>query len=142
HLSIDRNKIIQVISNLLNNTIKFTPLDGNIEISLSESEFEYVFKIEDSGPGIEDIYIKRSFDKYWSMNSLGGTGLGLFICKTIIEAHAGTISVSQGKKHLGACFQFTIPTTIGQGSVTEFSFPANIEEKKKIYIIDDDDDIR
>lgn len=142
HLSIDRNKIIQVISNLLNNAIKFTPLDGNIEISLSESEFEYVFKIEDSGPGIEDIYIKRAFDKYWSINSPGGTGLGLFICKTIIEAHAGTISVSKGKKHLGACFQFTIPKTIGQGSVTEFSFLGNIEDKKKIYIIDDDDDLR
>lgn len=142
HLSIDRNKITQVISNLLNNAIKFTPFQGRVEITFSESEFEYVFMIEDSGPGIADHFFKKVFEKYWSLNSPEGTGLGLYICKTIVEAHAGTISVSQGEKHLGACFKFTIPKTIGQGSVTEFSFLGKVEGKKKIYIIDDDDDLR
>lgn len=143
-ISIDRSKIIQVISNLLNNAIRFTPHGGCIEVSMEESDFEYIFSIEDSGPGLEETTMKRAFDKYWSFNSPDGTGLGLFICKTIIEAHAGHIFVEKGCKHGGACFKFTIPKIIGQGKDVSFSFAGSNgeESKKKIYIIDDDDDLR
>lgn len=136
---IDRHKMFQVFSNLLNNAIKFTPNGGFIEIGVEETENEFIFNVDDSGPGLKDKEINKVFEKYWTGNSTdcAGTGLGLFICKTIVEAHGGHIFVENHNE--GARFKFTIP----KPETTSAPYYENKNDlRKKIFIVDDDEDLR
>lgn len=134
---IDRNKMFQVFSNLLNNAIKFTPTKGMIHLLLEEVEHELIFNVIDSGPGLSETELPCIFEKYWSGTNAccPGTGLGLFICKTVIEAHGGYITV-ENVPDGGAKFSFSIPKN--QQSVIDKS----LDKRKKIYILDDDEDLR
>src|SRR5690606_19046238 len=107
-LSLDRNKMFQVLNNLLSNAIKFTTPNGNIELTLEERESHYIFSVSDDGPGLRTSELNRVFEKYWSGRESSGTGLGLFICKTIVEAHGGHISV-ENLPEKGTRFFFTLP---------------------------------
>ena len=104
----DESRIGQVIVNLLDNAIKFTR-EGQILVT-SEMNEEIVVSVHDDGPGIDPEIFPVLFSKFAS-RSPSGTGLGLFICKKIIEAHGGTIharnSSAPGKS--GAIFTFTLP---------------------------------
>lgn len=134
---IDRNKMFQVFSNLLNNAIKFTPPKGMIHLLMEEVEHELIFRVVDSGPGVGEMELPCIFEKYWSGSNAycPGTGLGLFICKTVIEAHGGYITVENVPEG-GAQFYFSIPKN--QQSVIDKS----LDKRKKIYILDDDEDLR
>lgn len=136
---VDKNKISQVLNNLLSNAIKFTPAGGRIHLSIEEADSEIVFRVKDNGPGLEDADLKRVFEKYWTgeVSGCSGTGLGLFICKTIVEAHGGHIHV-ENLSCGGAHFWFSIPRP-SQLSLTE-RWPK--DHKRKILIIDDDHDLR
>jgi signal transduction histidine kinase len=115
----DKSRLIQVISNLLDNAIKFTR-EGTISISskkkMKEKESdsqqeEVVITIEDTGTGIPPQILPRLFSKFVTDSPTGGTGLGLFISKSIIEAHGGKI---RGENYAydmkrGARFTFSIP---------------------------------
>jgi signal transduction histidine kinase len=139
-LQLDKNKMYQVISNLLSNAIKFTPPGGTIELGLEENSHEYVFSVADSGPGLEQRDLSKVFEKYWTGGSTPGTGLGLFICKTIVEAHSGQIAVENIPQG-GAKFWFTIPKPSAE-IVSPVAFDRRKDSKKRIYIIDDDEDLR
>src|SRR5919106_3539980 len=109
----DRVRVTQVISNLLNNAIKFTK-EGKITIAIEKKDDEeiIVISIKDTGIGIDSEMFPKLFSKFAS-KSYQGTGLGLFICKSIVEAHGGKIwaennNNTQEKK--GATFYFTLPT--------------------------------
>jgi signal transduction histidine kinase len=118
-LKADRFRISQVISNLLSNAIKFTP-GGTISIlsSLSNSSdnkydnhsynSEAIVSIKDNGQGIAPDMLPKLFSKF-ATKSFAGTGLGLFICKSIIEAHRGTIWAQNNSDGNGATFTFTLP---------------------------------
>lgn len=142
-ISLDRNKMFQVFSNLINNAIKFTPAAGTILISMEETSHEAVFSVEDSGPGLTDQEIERVFEKYWTGSSAGGagTGLGLFICKTVVEAHGGQISVENSGA--GARFRFTVPKSPSVLSrLRTEGADLKEERRKKICVVDDDEDLR
>ena len=85
----DKNRIIQVLSNILINSIKFTK-KGSITIVVKRTCNRVLVKISDSGPGIDKEIMPRLFDKFIT-GSPSGTGLGLYICKNIVEAHGGNI---------------------------------------------------
>jgi two-component system, OmpR family, sensor histidine kinase VicK len=106
----DKLRINQVIDNLLNNAIKFTK-QGHITISI-EKEKKYgkeaIVKIQDSGLGINPDIMPRLFTKF-ATKSHTGTGLGLFICKSIVEAHDGRIWAENNFDGKGATFSFTLP---------------------------------
>ena len=109
----DKERISQVISNLLGNAIKFTQ-EGSIYIHISKDRDGYVtVAVKDTGAGIDDDILPRLFTKFASKSDIGGTGLGLFISKSIIEAHGGKIwamnNVSNGSGEKGATFTFTLP---------------------------------
>lgn len=143
-IPLDRNKMFQVFSNLINNAVKFTPVGGSIQITMEEHEHDFLFSVEDSGPGLNDEDTHKVFEKYWSAGSgdCAGTGLGLFICKTIIEAHSGHIFV-ENKPSYGASFKFTLPKTMPVARKNSFSFmDSTKDQRKKIYIVDDDEDLR
>ncbi|MGE0389620.1 MAG: ATP-binding protein [Candidatus Nitrosocosmicus sp.] len=103
----DKDRINQVISNVLINSIKFTQ-QGNIEISIRRGDDRAFVRIKDSGPGIDGDILPRLFDKFIT-GSPSGTGLGLYICKNIIEAHGGSIWAENNDENKGATFTFTLP---------------------------------
>ena len=103
----DKYRITQVISNIINNSIKFTD-QGIISIEANVTTNELTIKISDTGKGIDDEIINRLFDKFVS-RSEQGTGLGLFISKNIIESHGGKINGFNNEKGTGATFVFILP---------------------------------
>jgi two-component system sensor histidine kinase VicK len=104
----DRNRIIQVIYNLLDNSVKFTK-QGNIMLNIQKKDNSHVeVGIKDTGIGIEPDMYQRLFTKFAS-KSFEGTGLGLFISKSIIEAHDGKIWGLNNTDGKGATFYFTLP---------------------------------
>jgi two-component system sensor histidine kinase VicK len=105
----DRDRIAQVISNLLNNAIKFTAKkNGAISISVERKEKEVIVIIRDTGEGINPEIIPRLFTKF-ATRSFSGTGLGLYISKNIIEAHGGKMWAENNPHGEGATFTFTLP---------------------------------
>jgi signal transduction histidine kinase len=107
----DRTRVVQVLSNLLRNAIKFTPRDGRIEIHAESGDRVVVFSVTDTGPGISLEKQARVFDRYWQSSAGArqrGAGLGLSIAKGIVEAHGGRIWVHSVPGE-GSEFAFTIP---------------------------------
>ncbi|TLX88816.1 MAG: sensor histidine kinase [Thaumarchaeota archaeon] len=103
----DNYRITQVISNIINNAIKFTD-QGIITIIGNADSAELTIKISDTGKGIDNEIINRLFDKFVS-RSEQGTGLGLFISKNIIEAHGGRIIGFNNENGIGATFVLVLP---------------------------------
>ena len=110
----DRNRIAQVISNLLNNAMKFTS-EGYVTITTekkreknSNNHDVAIISVCDSGSGVDPEIMPKLFTKF-SSKSFSGTGLGLYICKNIIEAHGGRIWAENNNKAKGATFSFTLP---------------------------------
>jgi signal transduction histidine kinase len=109
-LDADKERISQVISNLLSNAIKFTTKDkGTIHVTAEKKGSEVVVSVKDTGQGIEPEIIPRLFTKFATKSSSGGTGLGLFISKSIIEAHGGRIWAENHPDGIGATFAFSLP---------------------------------
>ncbi len=106
----DREKIYQALTNLIGNSLKFTPEGGTVSCLIEDLESEVRFSIKDSGPGILNDEVPLIFNRYWqaSPTAKKGNGLGLYITKGIVEAHGGHINVKSELGH-GAEFFFTIP---------------------------------
>jgi signal transduction histidine kinase len=104
----DSERMFEVISNLLANAIKFTA-NGEIVVVLEQGdENSVVVSVKDSGKGIDQDILPRLFTKF-ATNSETGTGLGLFIAKSIIEAHGGKIWAGNNEGERGATFSFSLP---------------------------------
>jgi signal transduction histidine kinase len=118
----DRNRLAQVLANLVGNAIKFTPPGGAIAVRAAVREGVVVFEVEDDGPGIALADQAHVFERYWKGKD-GGTGLGLFIAQGIVRAHGGRLGV-RSEPGRGATFFFTIPHASparGIGASTESS---------------------
>jgi signal transduction histidine kinase len=113
-VNVDRSRILQVLSNLIGNAIKFTPERGRIELSIEASHAEVEVSVTDSGPGIPAERQPEVFRKFWQADETShlGSGLGLFIAKGIVEAHGGRIEVSSPATK-GTRFAFTLPRALG-----------------------------
>ena len=107
----DRHRITQVISNLLNNAIKFTK-EGTVSITLEKKKEDnqqvVLVSVKDSGTGIHSDILPRLFSKFATKAQIG-TGLGLFISRSIVEAHGGRIWGENNIDRMGARFSFTLP---------------------------------
>jgi PAS domain S-box-containing protein len=106
----DRNRLDQVLSNLLGNAFKFTPEGGQVVVRARKVGASVEVTVEDSGPGISAADLPRIFDRYWRGDraSRDGAGLGLAICKGIVDAHGGKIWV-ESTLGRGTTFWFTVP---------------------------------
>jgi signal transduction histidine kinase len=109
----DNGRITQVLSNILNNALKFTN-DGHIIVNAHESNNrkEVTVSITDTGSGINEDIFAKLFSKF-ATKSFSGTGLGLYISKSIVEAHGGRIWAENNKDKVGATFMFTLPVVSG-----------------------------
>ncbi len=106
----DRERIFQVLSNILGNAIKFTPEQGAIHLTVNPEEDTIRFAIRDTGPGIPREQLPQLFNRYWQARKQEskGAGLGLYIVKGIIEAHGGRVWVDS-EEGRGSTFYFTLP---------------------------------
>ena len=116
----DKGRITQVISNLLNNAIKFTNENSRtifIDVSTKQQIYnnsidkKVIVSIRYNGAGIDRDILPRLFTKFASKSEIGGTGLGLFISKSIVEAHGGEIWAENNLDGKGATFYFSIPVS-------------------------------
>lgn len=116
-LEFDRHRIVQLLSNLVQNALKFTPPGGRISVGASMSSTDVIVSVKDTGSGIEERALERIFDKFWQGNrgDNRGAGLGLTIARGIVEAHGGKISVDSHPGR-GTKFYFTIPRALTMGS--------------------------
>jgi PAS domain S-box-containing protein len=106
----DRDRLDQVLSNLLGNAFKFTPEGGQVVVRARKVDASVEITVEDSGLGIPAADLPRIFDRYWRGDraSRDGAGLGLAICKGIVDAHGGNIWVESALGR-GTTFRFTVP---------------------------------
>lgn len=110
---LDRNKMEQVFTNLIDNAVKFNNAGGFVKISCEEAKNNIKISVEDSGPGIPLKDIPRIFERFYRVDKarsreLGGTGLGLSIVKHIIKLHGGEAAV-ESTEGAGSTFWFTLP---------------------------------
>lgn len=108
----DARLIVQVVINLVNNAIKYTPAGSHISLSAVRAGPFVQVEVSDDGPGIADSAKQKIFDMFYTAdNSRGdgrrGLGLGLSLCRSIITAHGGEISVQDHQPH-GSVFRFTL----------------------------------
>jgi signal transduction histidine kinase/CHASE3 domain sensor protein len=111
----DRERILQVLSNLIGNALRFTPPGGRVTLSVEPQGRLVRFAVSDTGPGIRKEHLTRIFERFFKDETgKKGTGLGLFIAKGIIDAHGGTIW-AESETGNGATFFFTIPVAESSG---------------------------
>jgi len=106
----DRDRILQVLSNLVGNAVKFTPQGGQVHMSAQRWSDGVCFVVKDTGQGIPVEHLKFIFDRFWQARQTRrlGTGLGLAIAKGMVEAHGGRIWV-ESELSKGSTFRFTLP---------------------------------
>jgi two-component system phosphate regulon sensor histidine kinase PhoR len=109
----DKEKIRQVLTNLIDNAIKYGNYDGKVEASVYKTDdVNMLIEISDNGIGVAEEHLPRIFERFYRTDygrsrNIGGTGLGLAICKHIIEAHGQIIHV-RSKPGIGSTFGFTL----------------------------------
>lgn len=110
HSNCDRERIMQVLANVIGNSIKFCDSGDSIVVTAARKAAGVEVTITDSGPGIAAADLPQVFDAYWSANEnlQRGTGLGLFITKRIVEAHGGAIWIESAVSE-GTRVHFTLP---------------------------------
>src|SRR5262249_40176629 len=106
----DRERLLQVFANLGGNAVKFTPRKGQVAIGVERRQNGMRFWVSDTGPGIPPAHLKHLFNRFWQMKETAksGHGLGLHICKGIVEAHDGTIA-AESVEGQGSTFSFMLP---------------------------------
>jgi len=150
-IQLDRDRIIQVLTNLLSNAYKYTQAGGVIRLSAEREDGFLRFAVADNGFGISEQDQEKLFTRFFRVDSeltreIGGTGLGLNIVKTIIEMHGGEVAVDS-ELGVGSTFGFTIPmvsdgvdgdTLPSEELVEEIQFSA---EGRTILVVEDEQDI-
>jgi CheY-like chemotaxis protein len=138
----DRDRLFQIVTNLVQNAVKFTPQDGTVLVTVSrESRTLAGLSVRDTGPGIPEEFMEKIFDPFFRVKQARtgakGLGLGLSIVRTLVELQGGTI-VARGVQGQGAEFYVTVPLL----PVVELPQRSLSAEAPRILVVDDDPDIR
>lgn len=143
----DKDRLMQVMANLLSNAAKFSPEHETVEISVARHKDSIRISVTDHGAGISEDFQPKLFDKFTQSDSSdtrqkGGTGLGLSITKIIIENHGGRIDFVS-KEGLGATFYIELPELVGEIKYDNLSLRklSNKQHQSCILIIEDDEDV-
>src|SRR5258705_3066512 len=105
----DEDRIVQVVVNLVSNSLRFTPTGGSVTVRLSHTDTDIQIQVEDTGIGISAAFLPVVFDRFRQAHSgKGGTGLGLAIVKSLVEAHDGTVTV-ESQEGKGSRFTVSLP---------------------------------
>lgn len=139
----DRDRLIQIVTNLVHNAIKFTPRNGSISVHIRlYKQYHATVCVSDTGPGIPPEFLEKIFDPFFRMaqgqhSGSKGLGLGLSIVKTLVDLHNGQIEV-RSQPMVGTEFSITLPV-IPASSSTSYREP---QTKQRVLVVDDDPDIQ
>lgn len=146
----DRKKLTSIIVNLLGNAFKYTPENGTIEVTLSESNDTFTIAVSDSGKGISPESLPRIFEGFYQApGTQGGTGIGLSFVKSLVELHKGTIT-AESEEGKGSVFTIVMPkyqsahlSTAGDADDAILTEEASLQHdaKTRVLIIDDNKDM-
>jgi histidine kinase len=114
----DRERVHQVLFNLLENAVRFTPPGGEVTVRAVRENGAYTVSVQDTGPGIPKEHIPLVFERFYRVDTSrsredGGTGLGLAIARSVVEAHGGKIW-AESTDAIGARFTFVLPASRGE----------------------------
>jgi signal transduction histidine kinase len=148
HVMGDRPRLVQVVSNLLNNAAKYTPPDGALAVTMAVDR-DVQIRVADNGTGIERELLPHVFDLFTQGartpdRAQGGLGLGLALVKSLVELHAGRVSAESAGRDQGATFTVTLPLLkiadpAASGSGDPMSLP-RASRKLRILVVDDNKD--
>jgi len=155
----DAGRLQQVAWNLLNNAIKFTPAGGRVQVLLQRVDSHVEFSVSDTGIGIPANFLPQVFDRFTQQDGStsrahGGLGLGLAICKQLIELHGGSIRAESAGQGRGASFYVKLPLSIQQKADEGSADPASADARASenlalpkldgvhIFVLDDEPDAR
>ena len=142
----DSDRIIQTLTNLLGNAIKFSPPDTTVTLSGIAREAEFVFCVADEGRGVPEEKLGTIFERFSQVDASdsrdkGGSGLGLSICQSIVHAHGGRIW-AEANEPTGSRFQFTIPLSSRSALTPPLTEPPDVTRNApSILIVEDDLDL-
>jgi len=146
----DRNRLVQVFSNLLNNAAKYTPEGGRISLQTSVRPGHVLCRVTDNGIGMVPALVARAFDLFTqaersSDRSLGGLGLGLALVKSLVHLHGGTVTCDSAGLGQGSTFTVCLPRLAAQadavaGAVAADAVPGNDDGPLRIMVVDDNVD--
>lgn len=137
----DRDRVFQVIGNLISNAIKFSSPKGTVTVTGRSTERGIHFSVADSGPGIAQEEQNLIFSKFFqgTKNKVKGHGLGLWIAQEIIRAHGGQIGFHPNVDRPGTTFWFSLPTLLNK--IEEPSQIVSSRAGSRVLIVDDDEDL-
>jgi signal transduction histidine kinase/CheY-like chemotaxis protein len=143
----DATRLEQVVSNLLDNALKYTPSGGRIEITTAADGGDAVLRIRDAGVGIDAEMLPRIFDLFVQADqtfdrAAGGLGLGLPLVKRLVELHGGTVSASSAGAGRGSEFVVRMPCVSDAAVTPRTSDPERLQRPRHIVIIEDNRDVR
>lgn len=147
----DPDRIQQIAWNLVSNAIKFTPKNGHVQVTLGRVESRLRLEVADNGPGIAPAQLPHVFERFWQAEDRpghsAGLGLGLAICKNLVELHGGTIR-AESPASGGACFTVELPLAVAAAGQQAFSVPNDAPQADEalkglhVQVVDDDADAR
>ncbi len=142
-LQCDIDRIVQVLTNLVSNAIRFSPRSGIVTVNGEHCGDGYKFSVVDQGPGIPADQMHKLWNRFQQLDSKdgqskGGSGLGLAITKAIVVEHGGTVGVESAVGH-GASFWFEIPERVAE--TVSHSLSDLPMENRRVLLVDDDDDV-
>ena len=153
-VAVDRQRVLQVLTNLLSNASKYSPASSTIRVTASQQDSHVAVTVADEGRGVSAEDLPQLFRKFLRISGadgkpeVGGEGLGLVICKGIVEAHGGRIRAESDGLGLGTRFTFTIPvaeedrTDAADGPGELAALPREAaRQRTRILVVDDDPQI-
>jgi len=142
----DATRLAQVITNILDNAVKFTPPGGAIDVDVLRRGHEAILRVTDSGIGIDPAMLPRVFELFAQAEqpmdrSVGGLGIGLTLSRRLIEMHGGTVTATSKGPGRGAEFTVRLPVEVG-GIPAPVAAVHSTERRRTIMIVEDNDDAR
>nr|BBH95467.1 hypothetical protein KTA_36660 [Thermogemmatispora argillosa] len=112
----DRQRIAQVVGNILDNAVKYSPQGGHVTVRLERTGDDFLVSISDEGIGVSPEYLDHIFERFYRVRNAAsrqysGIGLGLYVARAIVEAHGGHIGYASNQRGMGSTFYFSLPRT-------------------------------
>ena len=145
-VSADPTRLAQVITNMLDNAVKFTPTGGSIDLDILREGQEAVLRVSDTGIGIDPAMLARVFELFAQGEqpmdrSVGGLGIGLTLSRRLVEMHGGTLSAASEGQGRGAQFTVRLPVDTG-GTLAPAAAVPSSGSTRSVLIVEDNDDAR